>query len=96
MTIAEARFADALDLDARERVRTLTGQLRGEHLALGATWSRNARRVSGERTRTKSHGCDMPTDGAAWAASSTRSSTSGAIGSPVNSRRVSRRRLITS
>ncbi len=59
--------------------------------ASAATRSRRARSV----ITMKSHGWEKPTDGAWWAAASTRPSTSGGTGSGRNPWRTSRRSAIT-
>ncbi len=58
------------------------------------TCSRNRFLVSTALTTTKSHGWVRPTLGAAWAAERIRCRVSAGMGSPVNSPRTSRRRMI--
>lgn len=94
---AQSGLQDSLDLDPGENVRARSPSSWSANTARSAwTCPRNIRQMSGSVTMTKAHGCDTPTLGAACAARSIRSSMSGAIGSPVNSARVSRRRKIIS
>ena len=75
--------------------RAREGPKRGAWRARSRSASARTRaRVSVERTTTKRHGCDSPTDGARCAAPSTRSSSASSTGSG-RKRRTSRRSAMT-